>query len=67
MVGVNEANTIDDKIIENFANDSSIVVLTETTSNLHHPSFINSIDTLITPFDDADFEEFQPEILVTFG
>ncbi|MFH6996341.1 2-succinyl-5-enolpyruvyl-6-hydroxy-3-cyclohexene-1-carboxylic-acid synthase [Flavobacterium sp. FlaQc-57] len=67
LVGVNEANSIDDKIIENFANDPSIVVLTETTSNLHHPSFINSIDTLITPFDDADFEEFQPEILVTFG
>lgn len=67
LVGVNEANSIDDKVIENFANDSSIVVLTETTSNLHHPSFINSIDTLITPFDDADFEEFQPEILVTFG
>lgn len=67
LVGVNEANTIDDTIIENFAYDPSIVVLTETTSNLHHPSFINSIDTLITPFDDADFEDFEPEILVTFG
>lgn len=67
LVGVNEANTIDDSIIENFATDPSIVVLTETTSNLHHPSFINSIDTLITPFDDSDFKDFEPEILVTFG
>lgn len=67
LVGVNEANTIDEKIIENFAKDTSIVVLTETTSNLHHPSFINSIDTLITPFDDSDFKDFEPEILVTFG
>jgi len=67
MVGVNDANTIDPEIIQNFANDPSIVVLTETTSNLHHPNFINSIDTLITPFEDVDFEEFQPEILVTFG
>ena len=67
MVGVNDANTIDPEIIQNFANDPSIVVLTETTSNLHHPNFINSIDTLITPFEDIDFEEFQPEILVTFG
>lgn len=67
MVGVNESNSIDPEIIENFANDPSIVVLTETTSNLHHPSFINSIDTLITPFEDFDFQEFQPEILVTFG
>jgi 2-succinyl-5-enolpyruvyl-6-hydroxy-3-cyclohexene-1-carboxylate synthase len=67
LVGVNEANSIDEKIIENFASDPSIVVLTETTSNLHHPDFINSIDTLITPFDDDDFEAFNPEILVTFG
>jgi len=67
LVGVNEANSIDEQIIENFAHDPSIVVLTETTSNLHHGSFINSIDTLITPFDDADFKAFQPEILITFG
>ncbi|MFD2943049.1 2-succinyl-5-enolpyruvyl-6-hydroxy-3-cyclohexene-1-carboxylic-acid synthase [Flavobacterium notoginsengisoli] len=67
LVGVNEANTIDRGIIENLASDPSIVVLTETTSNLHHPNFINSIDTLITPFDDSDFKEFNPEVLITFG
>ena len=67
MVGVNEANSIDQNIIENLANDPSVVVLTETTSNLHHPSFINSIDTLITPFDDVDFKELNPDILITFG
>lgn len=67
MVGVNEAHTIDDEIVQNLANDPSVVVLTETTSNLHHPSFINSIDTLITPFENSDFEDFQPEVLITFG
>ncbi|MBZ4035056.1 2-succinyl-5-enolpyruvyl-6-hydroxy-3-cyclohexene-1-carboxylic-acid synthase [Flavobacterium sp. 17A] len=67
LVGVNEANAIDKQIIENLASDPSVVVLTETTSNLHHPNFINSIDTLITPFDDSDFKEFNPEVLVTFG
>lgn len=67
LVGVNEVNTIDEKIIEKLAAHQSVVVLTETTSNLHHPSFINSIDTLITPFDDHDFNAFQPEVLVTFG
>lgn len=67
LVGVNEANSIDEEIVNDFANDSSIVVLTETTSNLHHPGFINSIDTLITPFQEADFKVFQPEILITFG
>jgi len=67
LVGVNEANAIDKEVIENLASDPSIVVLTETTSNLHHPSFINSIDTLITPFDDFDFKKFNPEVLITFG
>ncbi|WP_125720870.1 2-succinyl-5-enolpyruvyl-6-hydroxy-3-cyclohexene-1-carboxylic-acid synthase [Flavobacterium ustbae] len=67
LVGVNEANSIDQEIIENLASDPSVVVLTETTSNLHHESFINSIDTLITPFDDFDFKQFNPEVLVTFG
>ncbi|KAF2337675.1 2-succinyl-5-enolpyruvyl-6-hydroxy-3-cyclohexene-1-carboxylic-acid synthase [Flavobacterium nitrogenifigens] len=67
LVGVNEANAIDKEIIENLASDPSVVVLTETTSNLHHDSFINSIDTLITPFDDFDFKKFNPEVLITFG
>ncbi|MCR4029265.1 MULTISPECIES: 2-succinyl-5-enolpyruvyl-6-hydroxy-3-cyclohexene-1-carboxylic-acid synthase [Flavobacterium] len=67
LVGVNESNIIDQEVIENLASDPSVVVLTETTSNLHHPTFINSIDTLITPFDDIDFKEFNPEVLVTFG
>jgi len=67
LVGVNETNAIDKEIIENLASDPSVVVLTETTSNLHHESFINSIDTLITPFDDFDFKKFNPEVLVTFG
>jgi len=67
LVGINESDCLNPEITENFAHDSSIVVLTETTSNLHHSSFINSIDTLITPFDDADFKAFQPEILITFG
>ncbi|WP_264550930.1 2-succinyl-5-enolpyruvyl-6-hydroxy-3-cyclohexene-1-carboxylic-acid synthase [Flavobacterium sp. N2038] len=67
LVGVNEVNNVDEKVIEKLAAHQSVVVLTETTSNLHHPSFINSIDTLITPFDDHDFNAFQPEVLVTFG
>ncbi len=67
LVGVNEANIIDQEIIDNLASDPSVVVLTETTSNLHHPNFINSIDTLITPFDDSDFAAFNSEVLVTFG
>ena len=67
LVGVNEPNAIDSKTIDFLANDASVSVWTETTSNLHHSSFITNIDTIITPFTTSDFENFQPDILVTFG
>jgi 2-succinyl-5-enolpyruvyl-6-hydroxy-3-cyclohexene-1-carboxylate synthase len=67
LVGVNNPNAIDASIIDFLASDPSVVVMTETTSNIHHPSFINNIDTIITPFSIPDFEVFQPEILITFG
>jgi 2-succinyl-5-enolpyruvyl-6-hydroxy-3-cyclohexene-1-carboxylate synthase len=67
LVGVNEPGAISDSTIEILAADESVVVLTETTSNVHHPTFINTIDTLITPFTNEEFEDFRPEILVTFG
>lgn len=67
LVGVNNPNTIDRAAIEHLANDPSVVVMTETTSNLHHESFLNSIDTIITPFTAEDFEAYRPEILLTFG
>lgn len=67
LVGVNDPNMISDKTINFLADDKSVVVMTETTSNLHHPNFINNIDTIITPFTSDNFETFRPEILVTFG
>lgn len=67
LVGVNDPNMISDKTTQFLADDQSVVVMTETTSNLHHPNFINNIDTIITPFTSNDFETFRPEILVTFG
>ena len=67
LIGVNEPNEIEQEIINALAEDPSIVVMTETTSNVHHPSFLNRIDTIITPFKEKDFEDFHPEILLTFG
>lgn len=67
LVGVNEPNAVEQKFLNKLADDPSVVVMIETTSNLHHPKFINTIDSIITPFTHEDFLEFQPEILVTFG
>lgn len=67
LVGECKPNTIDQQWIDELASHPSVVVLTETTSNLHHPDFINNIDTLITPFTDKEFTELQPRVLITFG
>jgi 2-succinyl-5-enolpyruvyl-6-hydroxy-3-cyclohexene-1-carboxylate synthase len=67
LVGENKPDEIDTEIIDFLAKDSSVVVMTETTSNLHHPAFLNNIDTIITPFTNTDFKNFQPDILITFG
>jgi 2-succinyl-5-enolpyruvyl-6-hydroxy-3-cyclohexene-1-carboxylate synthase len=67
LVGELFPNSVEQKYLDVLANDPSLVVLTEKTSNLHHPTFIDQIDTLITPFTEDDFKAFQPEILLTFG
>ncbi|KAB1157861.1 2-succinyl-5-enolpyruvyl-6-hydroxy-3-cyclohexene-1-carboxylic-acid synthase [Flavobacterium luteum] len=67
LVGTNAPNEIDDEITNAIANDPSIMVMTETTSNWNHPTFLNTIDTIITPFKEKDFKAFQPDILITFG
>ncbi len=67
LVGENKPNEIDTEIIESFAKDESVIVMTETTSNLHHHSFLNNIDTIITPFAEKEFKDLQPDILITFG
>ena len=60
-------NNIQEIYLKLLAEDPSIIVLTETTSNLHHPNFFPSIDQLITPLDATDFEALQPDLLLTFG
>ncbi len=67
LVGVSNPNTIEQHFLEQLGNDASVIVLTETTSNLHHDSFFPSIDKLIAPLTDAEFELLQPDILLTFG
>jgi len=67
LVGVNTPNNVRDSYLKLIAEDPSVIVLTETTSNLHHPNFFGSIDQLITPLDAADFEVLQPDLLLTFG
>jgi len=67
LVGELKPNSIESNIIEQLAKEESVVVMTEATSNLYHTSFISNIDAVVTPFTEEDFENFRPEVLITFG
>jgi len=67
LIGEYFPDEIVQKLLDKLVQDESVLILTETTSNVHHPKFINSIDNLIFPFDEVQKKEFQPEVLVTFG
>ncbi|WP_235270925.1 2-succinyl-5-enolpyruvyl-6-hydroxy-3-cyclohexene-1-carboxylic-acid synthase [Flavobacterium sp. 316] len=67
LIGESKPNAIEQSVLESLANDSSVIVMTEKTSNLHHERFISNIDTIITPFSEEEFEYFKPDILLTFG
>jgi 2-succinyl-5-enolpyruvyl-6-hydroxy-3-cyclohexene-1-carboxylate synthase len=54
-------------VLNDFVNDASVLLLTETSSNLHSKKCINAIDQLIFSLDDAQLKEFQPDVLITFG
>ena len=69
LVGVLTPNSVESQYIEWLAKDLSVVVLTETTSNLHHSHFIPYIDKLLTytEKDPTLKEALRPDLLLTFG
>jgi 2-succinyl-5-enolpyruvyl-6-hydroxy-3-cyclohexene-1-carboxylate synthase len=72
ILGVLSPNTISREVTDSWVSDPSVAVLTETTSNLAHPEFINSIDSIIAPAELANrkteiFEQLRPELLLTLG
>lgn len=72
LVGVNYPNTVRQDLLDALGNDPSVIVLEETTSNLHHPNFFSSIDSIVAPIEKSEkakeyFEALQPDILLTFG
>jgi 2-succinyl-5-enolpyruvyl-6-hydroxy-3-cyclohexene-1-carboxylate synthase len=67
LVGELLPNAIEQKYIDSLAEDKSVLVLLEKTSNLHHATFIDRIDTLVSTFSEEEKLNFQPDILLTFG
>lgn len=54
-------------LLNELSDDDSVVILTETTSNLHSTIFFNKIDQLIFPLNEMDLEKLRPDLLLTIG
>ena len=72
LIGSANPGMLPESICRRWADDPSILVFTETTSNVHHPSFFPSIDSLIAPIEKSPdnrliFKRLQPDLLVTMG
>ncbi|MGG6232241.1 2-succinyl-5-enolpyruvyl-6-hydroxy-3-cyclohexene-1-carboxylic-acid synthase [Tenacibaculum sp. SDUM215027] len=67
LVGSNFPDVELQKILDVYAEDASVLVLTETTSNVYHSKFISSIDKLISKLTEEEYKELQPEVLITLG
>ncbi len=55
------------KQLKQLAEDTSIAVLVENTSNLVDPSFIHCIDRTLNAITDEQLEAFSPDLLITIG
>jgi len=67
LVGTLDPNSLESNYLEHLAEDESILIFTETTSNLHHKKLFPAIDTLISNLSEDAFKKLQPEVLLTFG
>lgn len=72
LVGVNKPNVVEQQFLDELAEDESVIVFTETTSNIHHPTFFSSIDSILAPIEKSESKEelfaaLKPDVLLTFG
>ncbi len=67
LVGQEEKDHALNDVLNRLSTQKNTVVLTETTSNVNHSSFIDCIDNVLATFDDEESKEFKPELLITLG
>ncbi len=72
LVGSNPPDVVEQRFLDQLAVDGSVLVFTETTSNIHHPNFFPSVDSIMAPIEKSGEREIrskalEPQILLTFG
>ena len=67
LVGLHHPDATFDQYLKKLAQDDSVVILDEVTSNIHDTRFFNKIDQVIFPYSDEELEALKPDILLTIG
>jgi 2-succinyl-5-enolpyruvyl-6-hydroxy-3-cyclohexene-1-carboxylate synthase len=72
LIGALDPGGMEPEVLDALGQDPSILVFTETTSNVHHPGFFPSIDTLLAPIEKSDtpeahYRDLRPQVLLTLG
>ncbi|WP_445382336.1 2-succinyl-5-enolpyruvyl-6-hydroxy-3-cyclohexene-1-carboxylic-acid synthase [Robiginitalea sp. IMCC43444] len=72
LIGESRPGLLSGSQLQALAADPSVLVFTETTSNLQHPDFFPSIDSIMGPLElrhdkEEQFKKLQPELLLTMG
>lgn len=70
IIGQQAPGELSQNLIDQLCEDPTVVVFTETTSNISHPRLIHSIDTLMAPLEQSEGrfdEQIAPELLLSFG
>jgi 2-succinyl-5-enolpyruvyl-6-hydroxy-3-cyclohexene-1-carboxylate synthase len=67
LTGLLDPHPALNQLLHQIAEDPSVAVLTESTSNLHDAKFNPCIDRLITTITPEEAEHFHPELLITLG
>ena len=67
IAGMMDINPELQKILKKILDDPSVVLLSETTSNLGNDCSCSCIDKVVNTIKENEIENFRPELLVTFG
>jgi len=67
LLGAMDPFTLPEEQLDELLHDPSVLLFSETLSNVHHKKGIPAIDQLITSLSDEAFQKLQPDVLLTFG
>ena len=67
LIGVHQPSELLQIQIDYLLKDPSVLVLTETTSNINNRNVINSIDQFLAGLTEEDKKFYQPDILLSIG